>query len=68
CDALIGVLVIQKRGVGFLNDITHIRVHCLVAGNQFVNQKRGCQYNNADGDKVPERFMMQLHNELQPIG
>ncbi|MCX0222123.1 hypothetical protein NMW39_27150, partial [Escherichia coli] len=29
-------------------------------------QKGRCQNNNAYGDKVPERFMLQFHNDLQP--
>lgn len=66
CDALICVLIIEKRGVGFLIDIAHVRIHCFIAGNELINQKRRRQNNYADGDKDPERFMMQFHNDLQP--
>ncbi|EFZ05902.1 hypothetical protein SCA50_1387 [Salmonella enterica subsp. enterica serovar Choleraesuis str. SCSA50] len=44
----------------------HIGIHCPVAGNKFVNQEGRCQNDDACRDKVPERFMMQIHDELQP--
>lgn len=55
-----------KRRIGSLHDITHIGIHCPVAGNKFVNQEGRCQNDDACRDKVPERFMMQIHDELQP--
>ena len=66
CDALICVLIIEERLVGFLIDIAHVRIHCFIAGNELINQKRKRQNTYADGDKEPERFMMQLHNDVQP--
>lgn len=65
-DALILVLIVQKRRIGSLHDIMHIGIHCPVAGNKFVNQEGRCQNDDACRDKVPERFMMQIHDELQP--
>ncbi|CAM3624745.1 hypothetical protein SAEN8230_11300 [Salmonella enterica subsp. arizonae] len=46
-DTLILVLIVQKRRVGSLHDITHIGIHCPVAGNKFVNQEGRCQNDDA---------------------
>ncbi len=65
-DALILVLIVQQRRIGSLHDITHIGIHCPVAGNKFVNQEGRSQIVDGCLDKVTERFMMQIHDEVQP--
>lgn len=67
-NTLILILVVEKGGVCFLDDIAQISTHCPVAGDKFKNKEGRCQHNDTCGDKMPEHSMVQFHDKWHSFG